>query len=227
MATINDLKSTLSAALGLFRRLVDETARHLQDAEMLPDDPGASATPEAAVTLLLGLMTAPTPKDAPDCARLYAQLPLWRINQGETTTRGTCEFVRLGEAHPFAANMASLGDAFGEFFANLLRNYMEAPEITIEPGEVVVGGGPGTAFASVEYLVLAEGADVGGSVVFNLAPLGGGQLPDDAPRARLDQYAIVPAAIFQVLRKALNGKDDPRRATLPREAVEQLFATEG
>ena len=65
MTTITNLTATLAEALGLPRRLVDDTARYLREAEMLADG-GAPATVEHAVVLLLGLMAAPDPKDAPD-----------------------------------------------------------------------------------------------------------------------------------------------------------------
>ena len=97
----SELVQTLGAALGLPRQHVEDTARHLREAGMLPDDSGAEATVEGAVALLLGLMAAPDPKDAPACAQLYAQLPLVTIDRAELTARGSFKCTRLAEDLPF------------------------------------------------------------------------------------------------------------------------------
>ena len=51
MITQFELAQTLANALGLPRRHVEDTARHLQSAGLLPDDSGAEATVENAVAL--------------------------------------------------------------------------------------------------------------------------------------------------------------------------------
>lgn len=67
MTTTAELTATLATALGLPRRLAEETARHLREDRML-SAPESLVSTEHAVTLLLGLMAAPTTADAPDCA---------------------------------------------------------------------------------------------------------------------------------------------------------------
>ena len=148
MRTTNDLCETLANALGLPRRLVDETARHLREAGMLPDG-DAPASAEHAATLLLGLMAAPTSVDAPDCARLYAQLPLDHVTRGELTSDGHIEMLEIGDPSPLMGDIREHGESFGVFLASLIE--LGEPGGFVEPGEIVVGGGPGTATGAVAF----------------------------------------------------------------------------
>ena len=221
--TINDLTVTLADALGLPRRLVDETARHLREANMLADG-GALATVEHAVVLLLGLMAAPEPKDAPDSVRLYRQLPLDRVTRCELMPDGRFETVQVLDEDLFVADLHELGTAFGPHLETLIRTLSAIEEVDIEIGGISVGGGIGTATASIHILVLAEGVDVGGVVQFTLAPLGGPcRHPDDAPPARIDFFASVPGSIFSVFRKFFSGSASaPRKTAISRAEVAAL-----
>ena len=223
MPTIDNLTDTLRGALGLPRRLVDETARYLREAGMLAAG-GAPATVEHAVVLLLGLMAAPDPKDAPDAVRLYRQLPLDRVTRCELMPDGRFETVQVSDEDPCVGDMCEFGSTFGPFLETLILACNTVEKVNIEIGEIVVGGGTGTVTASVHILVLAEGVDVGGVVQFTLAPLGGPcRHPDDAPRARLDCYACVPGSIINVFRKFFTGNaDGPRKAVMSRAEVAAL-----
>ena len=228
MPTIDNLTDTLRGALGLPRRLVDETARHLCEAGMLADG-GTSATVEHAVALLLGLMTAAEPADAPDAVRLYRQLPLDRLTRCELMPDGRFETIRVPDEDPVVADLQYFGTTFGPHLENLIRTLNAIEKVNIEPSELIVGGGTGTATASIHILVLADGAYVGCAVQFTLAPLGGPcRHPDDAPLARLDCYASVPGSIFAVLRKFFTGSaDGPRKAIIPRAEVAGLLSEAG
>ena len=138
MTTSADLCAMLGNALGLPRRLAEETAGHLRAANMLPDGED-EAHIEHAVTLLLGLMAAPTPADAPDSARLYQQLPLDRVLRGELTPEGRTEMIDIADPEPLMGTIRELGETFGAFLASLVK--FAEPGSSVEPGEVVVGGG--------------------------------------------------------------------------------------
>ena len=224
MPTIDNLTDTLRSTLGLPRRLVTETARHLREAGMLAAG-GAPATVEHAVVLLLGLMVAPEPKDAPDCARLYRQLPLDRVTRCELMPDGRFETIQVPDEDPLVDDLQYLGTAFGPFLENLIRTLNATEGVNIEPGEIIVGGGTGTATASIHILLLADGVNVACAVQFTLAPLGGPcRHPDDAPLARLDCYASVPGSIFNVFRKFFTGSaDGPRKAAISRADLVRLF----
>ncbi len=225
MPNMDDLTATLTEALGLPLRLVNETAKHLREGGILLDDPGADAAPEQAVTLLLGLMVAPEPKDAPDCVRLYRQLPFDRAARCELLEDGRFGWNDIDDTEPVVDDFRCLGENFGSFLASLIQAYNIASTTNLEPGEIIVGGGLGTASATVSFLVLADGVNVGGLARFSLEPLGGDRHPDDAPQARLDCYASVPGSIFAVMRKFFTGDaEGPREAIIPRAEVADLLS---
>lgn len=224
MPTTNALIKTYAQTLGQPRRLVDETARHLHEAGMLAKG-DAPATAEGAMVLLLGLMAAPTPEDAPDCARLYAQIPLDHVMRSELMPDGRIESIRVPDDDPFLVDLAGLGDRFGHFLTSLIFGYSEASEMDTELGDILVGGGLGTATASVHMRPLADGVNIAGSVRFTLEPLGGGRNPDDAPRARLDVFACVPGTIWGVLREFFtDAQDGPRKLVQSSTEVANLLS---
>ncbi len=225
MPNTDALTATLTEALGLPARLVGETACHLREAGMLSDDPGVEATPDHAVVLLLGLMAAPEPKDAPDCARLYRQLPFDHAARCELLDDGRFGWNDIDDTEPLVDDIRGMGETFGSFLASLIQAFNDASVTNLEPGEIIVGGGLGTASATVSFLVLADGVNVGGLARFSLEPLGGDRHPDDAPQARLDCYASVPGSIFAVMRKFFTGDaDGPREAVMPRAEVADLLS---
>lgn len=224
MNTIADLTETLANALGLPRRLVEETARHLREAKMLPAGQNAQATVEHAVTLLLGLMAAPEPADAPDSVRLYRQLPFDRLTRCELMPDGRFETVRVCDEDPVVTDLQFFGTTFGPHLENLIRTLNAIEKVNIEPSEIIIGGGIGTATASIHHFILADGFNVACAVQFTLAPLGGPcRHPDDAPLARLDCYASVPGSIINVFHKFFTGNaDGPRKAVISRAEVAAL-----
>lgn len=215
MVTIANLKSTLGDALGLPHRAVDETVRALRAANMLPIG-SVQATIEHAVVLLLALMAAPDPKAAPDCARLYAQLPLDCVTRTEPMPDGRTEMLTVADTAPLMADVRDLGESFGTFLASALRLFSGPPDATLEPGEIVVGGGLGTASAGVMLSVWNGSNSFVGYVKFSLTPMGAGCLPDDAAVARLDLHASVPGSIFTVLSGFLMEDQDSPRGPLHR-----------
>ena len=225
MNTTADLTATLAQALGLLARLVEETAKHLREAGMLPDDPGAEATPEHAVTLLLGLMVAPEPKDAGDCVRLYRQLPFDKVMCCEQLEDGRFGWNRVDDTNPVVANVRHTGETFGCFLVSLIQAYNNATIVNIEPAEINIGGGLGTASASVPFWVLTDEMNVAAVARFSLEPLGGDRHPDDAPQARLDCHATVPGTIFTVFRTFFTGHaEGPREVNWPHAAVADLIS---
>ena len=161
-------------------------------------------------------------RDAPDCARLYAQLPLDRVTRGELTPDGRTEMVEIGEPSPLMDEVRDLGETFGSFLTSLIES--AEPGSSVEPGEIVVGGGPGTATGAVGFEIYDQIYPLAAFVKFTLAPLGGDRRPDDAPRARLDCYATVPGSIFTVFREFFTGDSEgpleisPARTTVVHQA---------
>ncbi len=216
MATIDDLTATLADALGLPRKMADGTARALREAGMLPDS-GAQASIEHAAVLLIALMAPQSSRSAPDSIDLYAGLLFERITRNELMPDGRFEIVTVADDDPFVENMRGLVDNFGEFLRSYIIAFNETPKMDSTPGEIIIGGGAGNPFAAMQFHVLADGVNVGGSIRFSLAPVGGGRHPDDAPVARLDSYTRVPGSIFQVLRNLFTGDTEgPRKEIIPR-----------
>ena len=215
--TIDDLAATLASALGLSRKLVEDTARHLREASMLAKA-DAPATAEHATTLLLALMAAPNPKNAPERARLYGGLPLSQVTRDEAFTNGSVQYLDVPDDDPLVDDCRALGDSLGEFLAHLIETYSFAPEINVKPGRIVLCGGLGDASAMISLSVVVDDFDIGGTVVFSMA--GGGCRPDDSPRARLDQNPSVPAEIFQVFREFFTSNvDGPREVVLAHDGA--------
>lgn len=224
MNTTTDLCKILAASLGLDPEIVLDHARHLHEAGMLADG-GAPATVEHAVTLLIALMAAPNPEDAPDCVRLFVRLPFDRMMRCESMPDGRFESIHVPDTDPFVDDINQLGMSFGTFLVGLVTALNEAAAVNIEPGIIIVGGGLGTAIAAVDILALAEGVNVACTVQFSLAPMGGNQMPDDAPAGRLDRYMIVPGSIFAAFRKFFtNSADGPREVVMSRAEVADLLS---
>ncbi len=174
MANISDLIETLASALGLPHRLVEETAHHLREAKMLPDGEDAQATVEHAGVLLLALMAAPVPKAAPGSVETYNQLPLEQATVGGFMPDGRYEGERLAGDDLLLQDLNDLGETFGEFLDGLIWALTETPDAMPVPARITVGGGPGTTYATVDFLVSAGGIDRGCMVRFGLAGLGAG-----------------------------------------------------
>lgn len=212
MATTDDLTTTLADALGLPRKLADDTACHLREAEML-EEADAPVNAEHAVALLIGLMAAPTPADAPDCVRLYRALPFEGITGAMITPATHAEMFSASDT-AIITDVDDLGETFGAFLVSMVELSSGPAAPIFEPGEIVVGGGPGTAKAGV-MLTRGGNAPAMGFAKFSLAPLGADRLPDDAAVARLDSSITVPGAIFGVLREFfMADTTHPREATL-------------
>lgn len=170
MTTARELCEVLAAALGVERELVESHVHTLREAKLFPTDKGdtddAQAEPEHAAALLISLMAGAPPDKAPDAVRLFGGLPLDSVTRCELMLDGQFEAFRMSDDDPFMDDLAVLGETFGAFLAGLVRAFNETPEVNIEPGEIILGGGLGTASASVHILVLADGTDVGGTVQF-------------------------------------------------------------
>ena len=221
MATTADLIEALSSALGVPQSEATIHVRRLREARLLPATKGgrgaaggASVNAEHAAVLLISLMSGVPATKAAETVTLYAGLPLEVVSRGELLPDGRFESFSIAEADPVMADIDTFGDTFGEFLAGLIEAYATAPETSIEPTMVMLGGGLGTASASVHLNALADARTVGAVVTFGMAPLGGGQRPDDAPRARLERHSCVPGTVFQVFRELFSGQaEGPRQRT--------------
>ena len=204
MQTITDLVATLAGALGVPRRLVEETARYLREAEMLPEGKEQAAV-EHAVTLLLALMAVHDPEDAPSCVRLYLEMPFDCAMCYEMMPSGRFEGYQVPDADPLVSNIRQFGIAFGSFLETLILAFNEVSETSATPTDISLGGGLGTARASVRTLILMDDVNVSINMQFALDPGSGYQIPDDAPAGRLDRYTTVQGQIFTAFRKFFTG----------------------
>ena len=222
--TTDDLAATLADALGLPRKLVEDTARHLRQAGMLAKA-GAPATAEHAAALLLGVMRAPKPECSPEMVRLYSELPLEQVTRNEAFANGQVQYLDVPGDDPLVNDCRAMGDSLGEFLAHLIEAYSFASEMNIKPGRIVLCGGLGDASAMISLSIVVDKFDIGGTVVFSMA--GGGGLLDDSCRARLDQNPSVPAEIFQVFREFFTSNvDGPREVVLAHDGAGGLQGTQ-
>ena len=196
---------TLSEALGLPHGGVDWTARALREGGLFPVGKGgrggagaAEVTAEHATSLLLALMAPPSPRSVPVRVNLFSNLPLARITPGELTPDGSIEMVDIADPSPLMRDFRGLGDTFGEFLATFVKSSAADPDFFVQPGEIMIGGGPGTATGAIALHIHNQVDIVTGFAKFTMTPLGAGYFPDDAPRARLDCHFTVPTSIFTV-----------------------------
>lgn len=213
-----ELIQTLASALGVEHEVVADYASHLREAELFP---GGDAQPEHAAALLMALMSGATPDKAPGAVRLYGGLPLESACRGRTRPDGIYESGTVPNGDPLIENVKTWGSHFAEALAALIASFNETPEIDYKVINFEMGGGPGTARAAIHFAPLTEGEEVMGNMTFSLIPLGGGVLPDDAPRARLERQAVVPGAILPILRECFTGDTGGPREVLCR--VPQRF----
>ncbi len=220
MASIRDLTQTLASALGIEPEVVKGHAHALCEAELFPGDDVDRAYPEHAAALLICLMSGVSPDKAPDAVRLYGGLPLDCIHRGVTRPDGTWEGGLVSGDDPLMEAFEALGSNFAEVLAAFIAWFNETPEIDYKVINFTMGGASGTASAVIYLTVFIEGEEVMGDVKFSLVPLGGGDLPDDAPRARLERQAIIPGAILPILRECFTSSTGgPREVFISRAAA--------
>ena len=221
MNTTTDLCKTLAFSLGLDPDLVLDHARHLHEAGLdFPIGEGGTdavqAEPEHAAKLLIAVMSGVLPAEAPDAVRLYGDLPLECVQRGVAHPNG---WVNDGIPNddPAMEILTTWGETFGEHLVKLIECFNQTPEVNVKVVNFVLGDGLGTATAYIYLAVLIEGEDVVVEVTFSLSPLGGGMLPDDAPRCRLHQRTIVPGSILLALREFFtSAAGGPQEIFMPR-----------
>ena len=217
MTTNRELCEVLADVLGIERELVKDHASALREAGLFPDTDDDRAEPEHASALLISLMAGVPPAKAPDAVRLYANLPLARVRRGEMDAHGGWESGEIPADDPYFEGLRAYGDTFGEVLTCFITWFAKTTEADAEILEIVVGGGLGNATAAICFAPLIEDANVVGDIKFSLEPLGGGTVPDDAPRSRLDRQATIPGSIFSVLREFFTGASDgPRQVFISR-----------
>ncbi len=205
MASTIELLKVMAGALGIEREVVADHANALREAELFPDDDDR-AEPEHAAALLIVMRSGVTPDKAPEAVRLFGGLPLDCAQRSVMRPDGAWIGDRVGHNDPFMDFAASWGDNFAEFLTALINWFNEALDADFEITAFVMGGGPGLVSAIIYFTIFIEGGENAmGGVTFSLVPLGGGALPDDAPRARLDHQSIVPGAILSALRGCFTG----------------------
>lgn len=225
MATTTELIETLASALGIERAVVLEHARYLHQAGgMFPtDDDTARAEPEMAAALLISLMSGLPPSKAADAVSLYGGLRLESARRGGRAIDGNWVSGEIPADDPFMSELLSWGSTFGNFLLTLIEWLNIASEVDFEILNFTMGGGLGTATAFVYFGALIEGENIIGDAKFSLAPVGGGTIPDDAPRARLDWHAVVSGEILLVLRELFTGvSDGPQEVLISRADFARL-----
>ncbi len=207
MTTTADLCKILASSLGLEPEVVADHARHLFAGERTAEAAAASqALPEHASALLISLMSGLPPAKARDALALYGALPLDCAHRGIMQPDGQVLYAKLqGDDDPFIESVAAWGEIFAEFLSSLIGWFNEAPEVSFEVSNFILGGGPGTANALIYFAALVEGKPVIGDVKFSF---GTDTLPHDGPRARLERQGVIPGAILPILREFFTGATD-------------------
>lgn len=227
MSTTRELCEVLAAALGVERAVVKSHAHALHEVGLFPSDEAdadeAHAEPEHAAALLVAIMGGGPPEKSPDAVRLYANLPLDRVHWGVTRPNGGWETGEIPAGDSYFEDIKTYGSAFGECLTCFIGWFAKTTEIDCKVLRIFLGGGLGNATAAIFCALLIENVNVVSEIKFSLQPLGGGAVPDDAPRARLDRSAVIPGAILPILREFFTGAPGgPREVFMSRADLARL-----
>ena len=222
MTTTTNLCKILAFSLGLDPDLVLEHAHHLHEASgdfPIGEDgtEAIQARPEHAAKLLIAVMSGVEPAKAPDAVRLYSDLPLECARRGGAHTHGGWVNHRIPDDEGTMETLAAWGETFGEHLVHLIACFNQASEVNAKVGSFILGDGLGTATAYIYLEVLIAGEDVVVvEVAFSLIPLGGGAVPDDAPRCRLNRRTMVKGEILLAFREFFtSAAGGPREVFIP------------
>ncbi len=205
MITINELAEVLCDALGLPSELGSMSVEYLTKHDML-EGGDAKAEPSHAAGLLIALAGSGETYAPHKTVERYWHLPLTTPMIGQYWgDSGAIE--PMPADYPFASAIRAQDDRFGEVLTGLISSYAFAEAVANVPGILTIGYGPGLTRADV-HLWPAVPGEIHNGFILGFST-GETVAPDDAPRARLERTAMVPAAIFDVLREALAGKTEP------------------
>ncbi len=202
---ITDLAETLCGAMGLHPELGSMSVEYLTDHDLL-EGGDAKAEPSHAAGLLIALAGSGEMYAPHKTVERY-----WRL---ELTTSMIGQYWGDAAAiEPMPADFLYASDIlerdarFGEVLISIISSYVFGEMLGTMPGNIIIGYGPGLTRSDIHLWppVLVEGHN-GFILGFST---GETMLPDDAPRARLERTATVPAPIFDVLREAMGGKTAP------------------
>ena len=198
--TIRDLGDQLATAFGMAPRALAYVGDDLGRAGMIgqQDEP---ATVEDATRMLIAVAGDFDVRAPHRAVERFWGLPLARV-QLITEGPGTLAWVTApaDDSH-VAVIRETLGDTFGTAFTNLIGDFVFLPESPPAPGNISLSGSPGRTCASLRR-DRAEGSIM---LRFDVADFMGGIAPFGLPPASLLRTVEIPAAIFQVLRDALEG----------------------
>ena len=198
--TILDLTNQLAKALGMSARALTYVADDLSRAGMIGQQ-HESATVEDATRLLISIAGDFDIRAPHRAVERFWHLPLARV-QLITEGPGTLAWVTApaDDSH-VAVIRETLGDTFGTAFANLVGDYTFLSESATVPGNISLSGSPGRTCASLRR----DKADGIVMLHFDVPDFMGGVAPFGLPPASPLRTVEIPAAIFQVLRDALEG----------------------
>ena len=198
--TISNLADQLAEALGMAPRALAYIVDDLSSAGMIGQQ-HESATVEDSARFLIAV-AGDFDVRAPHLAvNRFWHLPLARV-QLITEGPGTLAWVTApaDDSH-VAVIRETLGDTFGTAFTNLIGDFVFLSESATVPGNIGLSGSPGRTCASLRR-DRAEGSIM---LRFDVADFMGGIAPFGLPPASPLRTVEIPAAIFQVLRDALEG----------------------
>ena len=200
--TISELANQLAEAFGMAPRALGYVADDLGRAGMIgqQDEP---ATVEDAARLLIAAVGDFDIRAPHRAVERFWDLPLAEV-QLMIEEPGTLTWATASADCPLVAlTRETLGDTFGTALTNTIGDFVFLPESATAPGNISLSGSPGRTCASLrsgkaEDIVMLH---------FDVPDFAGGSQPFGLPPASPLRTVEIPAAIFQVLRDAL--EDSP------------------
>ena len=187
----SDLLAVISATTGEPAGTVGYRARRLRESGQVSSAPDGAATIDDAIVVLIGCMLPGSGAEAERSTPIILQLPLIG-----------CAYSALEKNSQFAWGQALTAESLPGVPQNLfdfLRELLSSWGALDATGYVTVtgfrvGGGVGNRFAEAHFKFIdGDGRDVSGMATFGT---GENRAPDDAPLARIDRSAYIPAVIF-------------------------------
>ncbi len=198
--TISELANQLAEAFGMAPRALAYVADDLGRAGMVGQQ-DESATVEDAARLLIAAAGDLDGRAPHRAVERFWDLPLARV-QLMTEDPGTLTWVTAPADYPLVdACREALGSTFGTAITNTIGDFVFLPESATAPGDIGLSGSPGRTCASLRR----DKADGIVMLHFDVPDFMGGVAPFGLPPASPLRTVEIPAAIFQVLRDALEG----------------------
>lgn len=218
--SIQSLATAFAEAMGINQGAVNWTVERLQESDLLGamDD---IATSDDAVHLLIALAGNGELLHPAKIIERLADLPCISVTGQLFSETGEVQSVPVDPTNPVHAGLTR-HRTLGATLAALFGEYATIEAAQARPGDIVLGSELGQPYANLS-LLLPRTAEGHGAFVDLVFGNGENRPPDDDRPCRVRRLAIIPPAIFDVVRRVL-GTNESQPVAVPGTAEDWLGA---